>query len=185
MRQETSIEVLEYVAPIFSISFEAPEYILRSDDSLNFTTKVAYIFKKPVSGTLFYKFGILVENKVMFIGSSNTFSFVGEHKYTFFLNEIKSLYPTIHDDSRFVIEAVVSDNSTSIKDKAHYDNILLVRQPFKISLLSTLLYYRPNISNYVSVCSLRFWHSFFEYNFRFSSLRLSTRLVSQFPMYPS
>lgn len=155
----TSFDVMEYILPTFKIDFSMPSYILTTDSTIDITMNVSYTFGKPVRGTVHYRYGIMdaglgtsdekTQRTSKYLSSSNTFCFdSGLMRHTADVRFLKDYTAPL----RFVVEAVVKECATNALERAHDSSVLVVEKPYTVALRKTVRRYKPNVSNFVTVC---------------------------------
>lgn len=153
LKQSTTFDVTEYVLPLFKTEIQTSKFIFESDEKTTIGVKAFYTFGKPVRGTLHFRFGIEVDNKVRVLGSSNTFCFDnGTFSYpadliSLHLDGVAEAGPV-----KFVVEAVVKECASGTIERTQDKRMLVVRKPYSLSLRKTIRKYKRMVNNYIMVC---------------------------------
>ncbi|KAI1295385.1 Complement C3 [Halotydeus destructor] len=147
LESNVSFEVKEYNLPTFSVELESPELILPSTDIVEGKVRALYVYGKPVDGTVIFTFGIKgTSGPGTTIGRSPLKLLAnGSASYKFRSAEFMahSWFPEI-DQSRFTVEALVTENSTANRAKASTEYSMFASKPFRISFENSYKYFQPN-----------------------------------------
>ncbi|RWS11033.1 complement component 3-1-like protein [Dinothrombium tinctorium] len=146
-QKNVSFEVSEYVIPTFSIQLNSPKFIIPSTKFVNGSASAFYVYGKPVSGIITFKFGIkdAKTGKITFIGRTSVKSLInGTAKYHFSASEflVFASFPALRNH-RFVVEATVIEDATGKREKQVDDTCLFVEKPYIISFRSTYNDFKP------------------------------------------
>lgn len=141
--------------PLFSIELLTPKYVINSESILSnvpIGMNVTYTYGKPVRGTVHFRYGVMTldSSKGNFMRTSNTFCFdngVFHHTANLaFLKEFAS-----ENTVRFIVEAIVKECATNSIERNQNSQMLVVNQPYSISLRKTIRKYKKMVKNYVTV----------------------------------
>lgn len=154
MKQSVQFEVSQYVLPIFKTVISAPKYILIDDRNIPIGINVTYTYGKPVRGTVHFNYyiaqNIANSENHRFVGSSETFCFDnGTFKHNADISFVSSYAEMA--PARFIVEATVKDCASSNIEKTQHQQTYIVRRAHVISLRKTILQYRRNVSNSITV----------------------------------
>lgn len=139
-----------------------PNYVLHNPSNskyeLDFALKVAYTYGKPVDGVVYFKYYIQTYSVNIMIKSSNIYCVQnGTFNGPLFLNISEDYFGK---GFRLKVEAVFTDTSTSITEKAINNRTALIKVPYAISTRNTVMEYKPSVANYIMVClSFLTYHS--------------------------
>ncbi|RWS30025.1 complement component 3-1-like protein [Leptotrombidium deliense] len=140
-QKNVSFEVAEYVLPTFSVALESPKYISPSTTLVTGIAKAFYVYGKPVSGIITFKFGIkdMKTQKITMIGRTSVKNLVNgtaHYKFSSIEFQVFEWFPAIRNH-RFVVEATVIEDATGKREKQTDDSCVFLEKPYTISFYNS------------------------------------------------
>ncbi|XP_029442265.1 complement C3-like [Rhinatrema bivittatum] len=147
----TEFEVKEYVLPRFDLNVESPQKFFHIDDNeFQVDVSARFLYGKPVQGSAFVLFGIMVENEKRSIPNSLNKISIEDGKGSAILTRdmIQSRFPDINQLlGHFIyVTVTVLTNTGNDMVEAEKTGIPIVNSPFKIFFTNTPKYFKPGMS---------------------------------------
>ncbi|XP_077986835.1 A.superbus venom factor 1-like [Glandiceps talaboti] len=155
LNSTVEFEVKEYVLPTYSIKIHPPEYILPQQDVIEGTVEAEYVYGKPVTGSLYLKFGVYVENNLVRVVKTISSGIrEGLGFFEFDSDDLGENWFEENEGQRLFISATITEDATGLMENTTDNSAVFSKSPYKFNFEDTVQYFKPGLPYEIKIKTL-------------------------------
>ncbi|XP_077987221.1 A.superbus venom factor 1-like [Glandiceps talaboti] len=148
-------EVKEYVLPTYFIKIHPPEYILPQQDKIEGLVEAKYVYGKPVTGSLYLRFGVYLEdNSVSIVKIISTGIREGQGFFEFDSDDLGENWFEVNEGQRLYISASITEDATGLMENTTDNSAVFAKSPYKFNFEDTVQYFKPALPYEIKIKTL-------------------------------